>query len=114
MALKEATKEAIYIASIFNYLNIQLQLGYSPSIPKLLVDSNSAKKLAENPKFHKRIKHIDIIYYFTREAIIQKKTKVLQIPSKHLLADFLTKNIANPLHKAFINLANLGERPKKL
>jgi hypothetical protein len=108
MALKDATKEAIYISNTFNYINNNLSLGYTTSIPKILVDSDSAKKLAENPEFHKRTKHIEIIYHFTREAITNKKIEIIQIPSKYQLADFLTKNVTNILHKSFISLANLG------
>ena len=34
-----------------------------------LVDSQSAKDLAENPVFHKRSKHIDIKYHWIREHV---------------------------------------------
>ena len=108
MALKDATKEAIYISNTFNYVNTKLELGYTTSKPKILVDSNSAKKLAENPEFHKRTKHIEIIYHFTREAIQKQRIEIIHIPSKYQLADFLTKNVTNVLHKSFIELANLG------
>jgi hypothetical protein len=113
MALKDATKEAIYLANIFNYLNNKLELGYTPSVPKLLVDNTSAKKLAENPEFHKLTKHIGIIYHFTRLAIIEGKITITQIPSKYMLADFLTKNVTNVLHKSFIELGNLGYKEDK-
>ena len=46
MALKDATKEAIYLANAFNHLNTKLELGYTPSIPMLLVDNTSAKKIS--------------------------------------------------------------------
>lgn len=108
MALRDATKEAIYLANVFNYLNTKLKLGYTPSIPKLLVDNMSAKKLAENPEFHKLTKHIGISYHFTRLAIIEGKVSITQIPSKYMLADFLTKNVTNVLHQSYIALGNLG------
>ena len=112
MALKDATKEAIYLANVFHYLNTRLELGYTPSIPKLLVDNTSAKKLAENPEFHKLTKHIGIIYHFTRLAILEGRVTVTQIPSKYMLADFLT-NVTAVLHKAFIALGNLGYNGQK-
>jgi hypothetical protein len=46
-------------------------------VPKILVDSDSAKKLAKNPEFYKRTKYIKIIYHFTREAIINKKIEII-------------------------------------
>lgn len=108
MALKEATKEAIYLANMFNYLNNTLRLNYINSIPKILVDSDSAKKLAENPEFHKRSKHIEITYHFTRQAIIQGKIELIHIPARYQLADLLTKNVNNLLHKTYITMARLG------
>jgi hypothetical protein len=42
MALKEAVKEALYLSNIFNYINNNLNLGYTNSIPKIMVDNESA------------------------------------------------------------------------
>jgi hypothetical protein len=92
MALKEATKEAIYLNNIFQYINNILQLGYNNDIPLILLDNESAAKLAENPEFHKRSKHIDIIYHYTREAIQNNLIKIVPIPSKDNIADIFTKN----------------------
>jgi len=47
-----------------------------PSTPPVLTDSKSARKLAKNPKFHKRSKHIDITYHFIRECISKKRVKL--------------------------------------
>jgi hypothetical protein len=108
MALKEAIKEAIYLNSMFQYLNNHLDLGYTARTPRILVDSDSAKKLAENPEFHKRSKHIEIIYHFNRQAIQEGKVELIYIPRKYQLADFLTKNENNLLHKTFMKMASLG------
>ena len=108
MALKEAIKEAIYLNSMFQYLNNHLDLGYTARIPRILVDSDSAKKLAENPEFHKRSKYIEIIYHFNRQAIQEGKVELIYIPRKYQLADFLTKNKNNLLHKIFMKIASLG------
>jgi hypothetical protein len=82
MVLKEAIKEAIYLLNIFNYLNNNLKLGYTPSILKIMVDNQSTIRLGENPEFYKRIKHIDIAYHFIRENIQNNKAKILFILSK--------------------------------
>ena len=58
--MKEAIREAIYLANLFNYLNDRLGLGYIPSKPTILVDNKIAIKLAENPKFYKRTEYINI------------------------------------------------------
>ena len=108
MALKEAIKEAIYLNSMFQYLNNHLDLGYTARIPRILVDSDSAKKLAENPEFHKRSKYIKIIYHFNRQAIQEEKVELIYIPRKYQLADFLTKNKNNLLYIIFMKIASLG------
>ena len=107
--MKEAIKEAIYLANIFNYINIQLGLGYQPNTPTILVDNESAIKLGQNPEFHKRSKHIDIQYHYIREAIQEGKVKLTYINTKRQLADLLTKNVNAPLFNEFTKLANLVE-----
>jgi hypothetical protein len=62
-------------------------------IPTILIDNEGAKRLAENPEFHKRSKHIDIIYHFTRNAIQKNQIKLVPIPSKDNIADIFTKNV---------------------
>ena len=108
MALKEAVREAIYLNNLYNYFNNSLKLGYSISTPVLLVDNTSAIKLAENPEFHKRTKHIDIIYHYTRQAIADNKIRIIYTPTKEQLADFLTKNLPNPQQKYLIKQANIS------
>ena len=66
MALREATKKQIYLKSLFNQILI-LKDHYSN---RLYTDSQSAIELAKNPIHHNRFKHIDIQYYFVREAYL--------------------------------------------
>jgi hypothetical protein len=82
MALKEAVKEAIYLNYMIISLNDLLKLKLPINIPPIMEDNNAALKLAENPEFHKRFKHIDIAYYFTREAINNDKVKIIYIPTR--------------------------------
>jgi hypothetical protein len=107
IALKESLKECIYLSNMFYYLNDNLKLNYQYIIPKVLVDNTSTIKLAENPEFHKRSKHIEIIYHFTREIINNKKAELIFTPTKYQLADFLTKNVPLPLLRDFLQLANI-------
>ena len=62
-------------------------------VTPFLIDSDSAIKLAENPKFHKRSKHIDITYHFIRECIRDKKVTVAFVKSAEQLVDGLTKGL---------------------
>jgi hypothetical protein len=74
--------------------------------PIILVDNQGSLKLAENPEFHKRTKHIDIIYHFIRECINNNKLKVGYIPTEEQLADGFTKGLDNPKQKLLIDNLN--------
>ena len=108
MAFKEAIKEAIYLNNLITYFN-KLYNNNNIRIPTLLTDSKSALKLANNPEFHKRSKHIDITYHFIREAILDKKVDLIYVNTKKQLADGFTKALDNIKHKNFINCLNLKE-----
>jgi hypothetical protein len=113
MALKDAIKEALYLNNSLLYLlkqfNISITTSSNNNIPYILSDSQSAIKLAENPEFHKRTKHIDIIYHFIRETIYNKKAQLLYINTKEQLADRLTKGLDNKKHNMFIENISLRD-----
>jgi len=108
MAFKEAIKETIYLNNLILYFN-NFNNNIINKTPILLTDSESALKLANNPEFHKRSKHIDITYHFIREAILDKKVDLIYINTKKQLADGFTKGLDNNKHKAFITALNLKE-----
>src|SRR5437667_12853936 len=108
MALREAIKEAIFLSSILGWLEKEPKLGeFLPSIPPVLTDSESARKLAENPEFHKRSKHINITYHFIRECIRDQKVKLAFVRTSEQLADGFTKGLNRAKHEAFIEALNL-------
>ena len=111
MALKEATKENIYLNNIIRFITNKLQLlsTNNNNTPIILVDNQGSLKLAENPEFHKRTKHIDIIYHFIRECINENKIKVGYIPTKEQLADGFTKGLDNTKHITLIDNICLKE-----
>ena len=112
MALRDAIKEALYLSGILKWLeNEKLEGVSSPSIVPVLTDSESARKLAENPEFHKRSKYIDIAYHFIQECIREKKVKSVFIRTIDQLADGFTKGLSKHKHNSFIKGLNL-QRPK--
>ena len=55
IALSEAVKETIFLKRLLE------ALGYTSGKPVILtIDNQGAEKLASNPVYHKRAKHIDI------------------------------------------------------
>jgi len=49
----------------------------------LQVDNSAAVKLAQNPEFHRRTKHIDVKYFFVREKVIDGSIHISQISTEH-------------------------------
>ena len=105
MALKEATKESLYLQSFIKELansNLSISNLFN-KVNIIKTDSLSAIELAKNPIYYARTKHIDITYYFVRENLLDNKIDLDYESTKSLLADNLTKPTNNPKFKDFIN-----------
>ena len=107
MALTEATKEAIYLYYTIKAIEQYLKVGIPANIPVIYEDNDAALKLANNPEFHKKSKHIDIRYHFIRNMVIDNKIKLLYISTKEQLADPLTKALPYTILSPWLNKINL-------
>lgn len=87
IAASEGTKEAVWLNRLFS------EIAPLKTVPVLLVDNAGAIKLAKNPSFYKRSKHIDIRYHFVRERIQEGQIMLEYVPSEEQAADILTKPI---------------------
>ncbi|CAK9833101.1 Retrovirus-related Pol polyprotein from transposon TNT 1-94 [Anthophora retusa] len=85
IALAHGIKEAIWLRRILNDLNIKCE-----SVP-ISIDNQSAIKLANNSKYHKRSKHIDIRFHFIRDVVSEREIEIKYVMSKKQLADLFTK-----------------------
>jgi hypothetical protein len=85
-ALCEAVKEIMWLSSFLTELGVQFEL------PILHCDNRGAIALAQNPVGHQRSKHINIRYYFVREAIANGVLKVEYVATSENLADIFTKS----------------------
>ncbi|KAK2987941.1 hypothetical protein RJ640_003419 [Escallonia rubra] len=54
-------------------------------------DSESAIKLAENPVFHARTKHVEVQHHFIREKVLKGDIRLMPIRTDDQVADVLTK-----------------------
>lgn len=86
MALFEAVKEAVWLKGLITSINIKIK---EPII--IFEDNNGCISIANNPTDHKRSKHIDIKYHFTREKVESKVIIIKYIPTGQQLADVFTK-----------------------
>ena len=57
------------------------------------IDNQGAMKLAQNPVFHERSKHIDIRYHFIRDEISSGHIKLVYVPTHENYADIFTKPV---------------------
>ncbi|XP_076301426.1 uncharacterized protein LOC143219297 [Lasioglossum baleicum] len=82
IAAYDATKEVVWTRRILEELGL-CQL--------LHCDNAAAEQLIKNPVFHRRTKHIDIKFHYTREIMKQGLLTIKHIASDEQLADILTK-----------------------
>ncbi|GJW73842.1 ribonuclease H-like domain-containing protein [Tanacetum coccineum] len=68
-------------------------LRYLKSCPGLgiHITKTSAIKIAVNPVFHERTKHLEINLHFVREKILKGVVKTVKVDSANQIADILTK-----------------------
>ena len=68
-------------------------IGYKIETPTTMYEDNQrAIEIAKNPRFHNRIKHIDIKFiHFIPERIVSNELKVVHCNSNDMLADVMTK-----------------------
>jgi hypothetical protein len=72
----------------------------------------SAIKLARNPVFHARIKHIELHHHFIRERILAKELSVSFVRSEDQTADILTKALSLILfsgHREALRIISLAK-----
>lgn len=110
MALKEATKESLYlnnfIKELFSY-NILQKYNIFNKLNIIQTDSLSAIELAKNPIFHARTKHVDITYHFVRENLISNNIDLVYENTSTILSDNLTKPTSYIKFKDFITRIGL-------
>ncbi|KAL3690411.1 hypothetical protein R1sor_016720 [Riccia sorocarpa] len=85
-AMADGARELCWLQGILTELKIPL---FIPSV--MWCDNHSSLKIARNPVFHTRTKHIEIHYHFVREKIAAGLIDTKYIPSQSQLADIFTK-----------------------
>jgi transposase InsO family protein len=94
MALASATREALWLRTLFS------ELGLDTTLPThISVDNQGTILFAENSGFHARSKHIDIRYHFIRETLTSNQVSVSYIPTDENTADIFTKGLVRAKHE---------------
>lgn len=100
-AMAKTVCEIIWIRGLLADLGVQVD---GPS--KLFCDNDAALKLAANPVFHERTKHIEVDCHFTRDKIREGVITTRGIGTTEQLADIFTKPLCHRQH-AYL-LSKLG------
>eukprot|EP00253_Pinus_taeda_P027343 PITA_27343 len=86
VAVAEATKEIVWLRKILEYLEVK-QVQSTP----LMIDTTFAIKLAKNPKFHDRMKHINTKYHLIRHHVEAKTIHLRHCSTSEQIPDIFTK-----------------------
>jgi hypothetical protein len=86
IALCECTRETVWLRQLLS------ELGYPQSGPTVLhEDSQTCISYTKEDLHHKRSKHLDVKWHFTREKIQEGVVQVVKIDTQDQRADGLTK-----------------------
>jgi hypothetical protein len=86
-------------------------IGFPQQVPTpLFSDNQSAIMLVQNPEFHKRTKHIDVVYHLIREFQERGDISILYVPTKLQLADILTKALTPDTFHKLRDALNLSKK----
>jgi hypothetical protein len=126
-AVSEAAKEVVYIRRLLQELDIQPLLKILLACPDAQVnqdlkdagtptqadlhlscDNQGALKLAKNPLFHAKTKHIEGKHHFVCERVLEGEIDIKYIHTDENPADLLTKPL--PRHKFKKHRYSIGVR----
>ncbi|KAK3034469.1 hypothetical protein RJ639_033325 [Escallonia herrerae] len=96
IAATMATQECIWLKRLIS--DIYKKVDYAVPIH---CDNESAIKLASNPVFHGRTKHIEVRHHFVREKVLSQDIKLDSVRTSNQVADLFTKALAESKFERF-------------
>lgn len=105
VAASLASKEVVWARRLLS------DLGFAQIKPTpLFSDNQSAIRLVQNPEFHKRTKHIDVVFHLIREIQARGEITLFYVPTRLQLADILTKALTPDVFRKLRDALNLGKK----
>ena len=103
IGLSNAGQHLAWLRSFFD------EIGYPQKAPtELFCDNQVAIILCRDPQFRAWTKHIQRKYHFVRDDIVGKGEAVVRyVSTKDMVADILTKPLANEPHWKFVRSMGL-------
>ncbi|KAF7768476.1 hypothetical protein Agabi119p4_7719 [Agaricus bisporus var. burnettii] len=88
--------------------NILTEFGFPLTLPStLFVDNKSGISVAKNPEHHGRMKHLDLRFYWLREAVKEGLIDSLYVSTHEQVADIFTKAVAKKVVEFAVPLLGL-------
>lgn len=103
-ALAEISREIVYVKRLLTYMGFE---KFIKDPVDVYCDNQSAIELSKNAVFHKRSKHIDISFHFTRELVEKKVITVRYLRTESMIADILTKSLSRDKHFKCVSMLQL-------
>lgn len=104
VAVSLAVQEAMWLRSFLQDLDL------TPKVDEpveMHCDNTAAIQFAQDPKFHRKTKHIKRRYHFVRNAIKNKEVAIKYISTNEMIVDPLTKPIARDVFRAHVKRLGL-------
>ncbi|GKB12380.1 copia protein [Tanacetum coccineum] len=101
-------KMLVFIEDCFLLKDLHIQVKLPVT---LFCDNKSAQRIAVDPCFHDRTKHLDIDCHFTRDKIQEGFLQTAFIPTHLQLADVMTKALGEVQHTFLVDKLRLTEAP---
>lgn len=99
ISLCTAAKEGLWLTNLLNELSVANTSFMEDNIPCI--------RIAEEPRSHQRMKHLDLKYLFIRELIAEGKLQLRHISTNDQPADAFTKGLPKLQHRKLMNLLNV-------
>lgn len=96
MAATMAAQECVWLKCLME--DIFSKVDY---VVQICCDNESAIKLASNPVFHGRTKHVEVHHHFVREKVLNQEIELQGISTCNQVADIFTKALAKAKFEGF-------------
>ena len=101
-ALSQGLMEGLWLKRVSDEVHVT-----STSPLRLYCDNKSALSMALNPVQHGRTKHVEVDRHFIREKVEGGIICLAYVPTRHQLADILTKGLSEELFAYFVRKLNM-------
>ena len=96
VAMADSVKDALFVRDVLTFL-VPTMEGKCITVHE---DNEGAISLANNPLSSARSRHIDVIYHFLREKVLNREISVVYVTTVEQHADVLTKPLAKKVFRS--------------